>query len=84
VDGPEAVVGLLEADRLIDQGLGEVEEAVLKMEGPAGGDLLDQEMAGVVDRAGLGAMLGAVGGGALGRRFDRWYRAYYRRGGVGK
>jgi hypothetical protein len=50
VNGPDPVVGLLEADRVLLQRVGEEEPPLLQSKRARVGDALDEEMAGILDR----------------------------------
>ena len=49
IDRPNTVVGFLQTDVLIDERVGDVKKLVVKAECPAGGDLLYDEMARVLE-----------------------------------
>ncbi len=50
VDRPDAVVDLLEADRVLLEGVRDEHEPFLEPDRPGVGDTLDDEVAGVLDR----------------------------------
>jgi len=50
VDRPEAVVGFLKTDVLIGERVGDVQQLVREAERAARGDLLDEEVAGILER----------------------------------
>jgi len=50
VDGPDAVVGFLEPDVLIDERVGDVDEFVPEAESTTGGDFLYAKMPWVFER----------------------------------
>ena len=49
VDGPDPVVGFVQADELLFEGIGEEEQFVVQPEGAGVGDALDEEVARILE-----------------------------------